>query len=296
MAMVLDGKALAASLREEMKKEIASYTEASCRPPCLAVILVGEDPASQIYVRNKEKAAEQIGMKSLVLRLDQSCSEEELLSLIDRLNRDEGVDGMIVQLPLPAGFELRKIQDRVRPEKDADGLGAIQAGRMLLGQDALLPCTPAGVIRMLEAYDIPIWGQEACVVGYSSIVGKPMSILLSQKGATVTVCNSKTKDLNKHCREADILVVACGKPELIGAEAIKEGAAVVDVGIHRREDGTICGDVRAEEVSAKAGALSPVPGGVGPMTIAMLLHNCLKAYKENYVKTRDDLVQTGHET
>lgn len=279
--VLLDGKALSAKVRAELSAEAKKNAEKYGRPPCLVVILVGEDPASQIYVRNKEKACEDIGYQSRMIVLPTETSEDELLALIDELNADKGVDGILVQSPLPKQIDAHKVAVRIAPEKDVDAFHPANVGLIALGRDdGFKPCTPAGVIRLLKEYNIPIAGKDCVVVGRSNIVGKPMALLLVSEGATVTVCNSKTKDLGKKTAQADILVVAVGKAGLITADMVKEGAVVVDVGMNRSE-GKLCGDVAFDEVAPKCSYITPVPGGVGPMTIAMLMENALKSQELN---------------
>ena len=268
---IIDGKAVAARCREQAAKETRDLI-ASGVTPHLCVVLCGSDPASEVYVRNKEKACIEAGMKSTVLRLPEDCSQWQLEKEIQRLNNDESVHGILVQLPLPADTILALI----RPDKDVDGFHAVNAGRLMTGQKGFVPCTPLGVMKLLEAYQIPVEGRRAVVVGRSNIVGKPMAMLLMGANATVTVCHSKTQNLSEITKEADILVACLGKPNYITGDMVKEGATVIDVGIHR-VDGKLTGDVDFATVSEKAAFLTPVPGGVGPMTIAMLLANTLQA-------------------
>ncbi len=279
---ILDGKALAAKIRSEVAVKTASFAAEGKRQPCLAVILVGADPASQIYVRNKHNDCITTGIKSLMHTLPAETTEEELLSLIDGLNEDDSVDGILVQLPLPRHLNETKVTERIRADKDVDAFSAYNVGKITLGRDAFKPCTPSGVMRILEEYGIEISGKECVVVGRSNIVGKPMALLLLAAGGTVTVCHTKTADLAFHTRRADIIVAAAGKAKLITGDMIKEGAVVIDVGMNRC-DGVLCGDVDYEPCAAKASYITPVPGGVGPMTRAMLLENTLTAY-ENHTK------------
>lgn len=247
------------------------------KKPGLAVLLVGEDPASQVYVRNKVKACEEVGMYSILERHPAELSETALLKRIHELNLDPQINGILVQLPLPAHIDSHRVIEAIAPEKDVDGFHVANAGALMIGAPLFKPCTPYGCMKMLESIDYPIKGARAVVVGASNIVGKPMAMLLLAAGATVTICNSKTKDLAAHTKEADILVVATGKPKMITGQMVKSGAVVIDVGINRLPDGKLCGDVDFDEVKYKAGAITPVPGGVGPMTITMLLLNTLEA-------------------
>ena len=277
MAIRIDGKAVSASLREKLKGEVATFVQKTGVTPGLAVVLVGEDPASAVYVRNKHRGCEEVGIRSDVYTLPAETTEEELLALLRKLNADDTVHGILVQLPLPKHISEEKVIHTIRPEKDVDAFHPQNAGNILLGKYSFLPCTPAGVMALLAAYDIPIAGKECVVVGRSNIVGKPQALLLLEKNGTVTVCHSRTKDLAEVTRRADILVVAIGRPCFITADMVKEGAVVIDVGINRKEDGKLCGDVDFDAVEPKASAITPVPGGVGPMTITMLLRNALRA-------------------
>jgi methylenetetrahydrofolate dehydrogenase (NADP+)/methenyltetrahydrofolate cyclohydrolase len=279
-ARILDGKALAQTVRAEVKAGVAALAPRLRRPPGLTVVLVGDVPASAVYVKNKEGACKAAGMKGDVLRLPEGVPEAELVATIDRLNAAPDVDGILVQLPLPKGIDERRVIERIDPAKDVDGFHPANAGLLALGMPRFVPCTPLGVQRLLVAAGVPTRGARAVVLGRSNIVGKPMALLLLQKGpggdATVTVAHTGTTDAAAVAREADILVAAMGQPERVRADWIKPGAAVIDVGIHRREDGTLCGDVHPEAAEV-AGWLTPVPGGVGPMTVAMLLQNTLLA-------------------
>jgi methylenetetrahydrofolate dehydrogenase (NADP+)/methenyltetrahydrofolate cyclohydrolase len=279
-ARILDGKALALTVRQEVKAAVAELAPRLGRPPGLTVVLVGEVPASAVYVKNKENACRAAGMKGDVLRLPEAVGEAGLLATIDALNAAPDVDGILVQLPLPAGIDERRVIERIDPAKDVDGFHPANAGLLALGMPRFVPCTPLGVRRLIVAAGIPTRGARAVVLGRSNIVGKPMALLLLQKGpggdATVTVAHTGTADPAAVAREADILVVAMGQPERVRADWIRPGAAVIDVGIHRRDDGTLCGDVHPE-VAGVAGWITPVPGGVGPMTVAMLLENTLAA-------------------
>ncbi|HKH10072.1 MAG TPA: bifunctional methylenetetrahydrofolate dehydrogenase/methenyltetrahydrofolate cyclohydrolase FolD [Rubrobacter sp.] len=276
MARVLDGKATAATIKAEVAAGIEELRR-SGRSVRLDVILAGEDPASVTYVRHKETDAEEVGMSSKVHRFPSGVSQKELTALVDRLNDDAEVSGFIVQLPLPEGLDPQPLISRIKPEKDVDGLNPESAGRLSMGLPSLMPCTPHGVMQLLRRHEIALEGREAVVLGRSNLVGKPMAQLLLRENATVTVCHSRTRDLPAVASRADVLVVALGRREMVGAEHVKEGAVVVDVGIHRREEGGLVGDVRFDEVEPKASAITPVPGGVGPMTRAMLLHNALQA-------------------
>ncbi len=279
MAMLIDGKAISAQIKDELREE-AAYLAAEGRHVCLAVIQVGSDPASSIYVGNKKKACDYVGIESMSYELDEHTSEQELLSLIDRLNRDDKVDGILVQLPLPAHIDENAVIRAIHPDKDVDGFHPESAGRLCIGEKGFVPCTPAGIIQLLKRSGIEIEGKECVVVGRSNIVGKPMALLLLRENGTVTVAHSRTRDLREVTKRADILVAAVGKPKYITAEYIKEGAVVIDVGIHRNEDHKLCGDVDFDDVKEKAAAITPVPGGVGPMTIAMLMSNCVEAARK----------------
>jgi methylenetetrahydrofolate dehydrogenase (NADP+)/methenyltetrahydrofolate cyclohydrolase len=276
VAELLDGKAVAAEVRAEVAKWVAELKERDI-PVRLDVILVGEDPASVTYVSSKERDSAEVGIDSRVHRFSDDVQQEELAALVGRLNADPAVSGFFIQLPLPDGLDPVPLTSRIDPAKDVDGLSPMSVGRLAIGFPSLLPCTPHGIVRLLKANGLELAGREAVVVGRSNLVGKPLSQLLLRENATVTVCHSRTRDLSGVTRRADLLVVAAGRREMVGAEHVKEGAAVVDVGIHRREEGGLVGDVRFEEVEPVAAWISPVPGGVGPMTRAMLLHNALQA-------------------
>lgn len=276
-AVILDGKQLAVDLREEMKKEVALLKEKGLQPG-LAVILVGENPASQSYVKFKAKACQEIGIYSEVIKRTADISQEELLSIIHDLNENPNIHGILVQLPLPGHISEKAVIDAIRVEKDVDGFHPVSVGNMVIGDDCLLPCTPYGIIKLIEKAGQKIEGKTAVVVGRSNIVGKPVSMLLLQKNATVIMCHSRTADLAKMTRQADILVVAAGQAGLIGKEHVAPGAVVIDVG-NSSINGKLVGDVRFDEVKETAGFITPVPGGVGPMTITMLLHNTIKAAK-----------------
>lgn len=289
MSNILDGKALAQRIKDEMAAEVASMMINGDKIPHLAAVLVGEDPASQVYVRNKVRSCEQVGFKSTLIRKDASISEEELLAVVEGLNQDPDIDGFIVQLPLPKHIDEHKVTLAIDPKKDVDGFHPSNFGRMAQGLPAYLPATPNGIMEMLKRYEVPTEGKEVVVLGRSNIVGMPMSILLAQKNypgnASVTICHSRTKDLAEHTRRADIVVAAIGIPEFLKADMVKDGVVIIDVGINRVDDETrkrgyrLCGDVDFEGVSPKASLITPVPGGVGPMTVVSLLMNTLKASK-----------------
>jgi methylenetetrahydrofolate dehydrogenase (NADP+)/methenyltetrahydrofolate cyclohydrolase len=278
-ALLIDGLTLAAEIREEIRSAIASR-RAERQRPCLAVVQVGEDPASAVYVGNKIKACEAVGIRSQHRALTSDCSTQSLLATISELNRAPDVHGILVQLPLPASIDSRSILQAIDPRKDVDGFHPLNAGALFTGNPGFVPCTPAGVMRLLAQTGIAIRGAEAVVVGASNIVGKPMAMLLLAAGATVTLCNSKTRDLAAHCHRAEIVIAALGKPQFIQGSMIKPGAVVIDVGIHRAMSGRLVGDVHFESVREIASWITPVPGGVGPMTIAMLLANTLKAAED----------------
>ncbi|MDQ8034960.1 MAG: bifunctional methylenetetrahydrofolate dehydrogenase/methenyltetrahydrofolate cyclohydrolase FolD [Bordetella sp.] len=275
-ARIIDGAALSQRIRTEVADRVAALTARGHRPG-LAVVLVGEDPASQVYVRNKVAACEKAGLHSVKEQYPADMSEAELLARIDTLNRDPSIHGILVQLPLPKHIDAHKVIEAIAAEKDVDGFHISNAGLLMTGQPLFRPCTPYGVMKMLESEGTVLRGAEAVVVGASNIVGKPMAMLLLAAGATVTLCNSKTRDLGAQTRRADVLVVATGKPNMITGDMIKPGAIVIDVGINRGADGKLCGDVEFASAKEVAGAISPVPGGVGPMTIAMLLVNTVEA-------------------
>jgi methylenetetrahydrofolate dehydrogenase (NADP+)/methenyltetrahydrofolate cyclohydrolase len=279
-AQILDGKALAAQLRAGVKRRVEALAQRGMRPG-LAVVLVGENAASRVYVRNKTRACEETGILSRQLDLPASVPEEALLARIDELNADCAIHGILVQLPLPGHVDAARVLARVSPKKDVDGFHVENLGALLAGEPRLVPCTPAGVMRMLEHAGVPLAGREAVVIGRSNIVGKPLALLLLQKDATVTICHSKSRDLEKIARRADILVAAVGRPKLVTGAMVKPGACVIDVGINRLADGSLAGDVDFRSAAEVAGWITPVPGGVGPMTIAMLLENCLVAQQES---------------
>lgn len=280
MAKIIDGKAISAEIRKEIAQKVKEYNEKTGSLPGLAVIIVGENPASQVYVRNKKKACEQVGFNSWVYEMPESTTQEELNSLIDRLNEDADVHGILVQLPLPDQLDEEEVILRIKPEKDVDAFHPYNVGRITIGDPKFLPCTPAGIMQLLKRTGIGISGKECVVVGRSNIVGKPMALLLLAENGTVSVCHSKTRDLSEVCRRADILVVAIGKADFITADMVKEGAVVIDVGMNRNAEGKLTGDVDFASVSEKASYITPVPGGVGPMTITMLLQNTLTAAQE----------------
>ena len=274
--ILLDGKKVAAAMREKLKNKVGQAKEEG-KTVRLSVVIVGKDPASEIYVRNKAKACEEAGIESDTVRLDETCTQEELETVVSRLAKDQTVNGILLQLPLPAGLDEKKVLALIPPEKDVDGFSAENVGRLFLfRRDGNEACTPSGILALLDYYGIPIAGKHAVVVGRSNIVGKPMAMLLLSRDATVTVCHSKTENLAKYTKDADILIVAVGKAGLIREDMVKEGVVVVDAGMNR-ENGKLCGDVDYEGVSRKASYITPVPGGVGPMTITMLLYNTVKA-------------------
>ena len=277
----IDGKAFSQTVLEKIREEHSQLKEKYGKPAGLAVVIVGNNPASQVYVKNKIRACENVGFYSENIELDENISEKELLQEIDKLNKNDRINGILVQLPLPVHINELKIIDSISPEKDVDGFHVSNIGKMVIGDETgFLSCTPYGIMQLLEEYKIEIAGKDAVIIGRSNIVGKPMALMLIQKGATVQVCNSNTKDLRKKLNEADIIIVAAGVPKLLKKEDVKEGAVVIDVGINR-VDGKICGDVDYEEVAEKTSYITPVPGGVGPMTIASLIKNTFKSYKNS---------------
>jgi methylenetetrahydrofolate dehydrogenase (NADP+)/methenyltetrahydrofolate cyclohydrolase len=290
---IIDGKLTAQAIKEEIKKEVASMIDSDIATPHLAAILVGDDPASQTYVASKEKAAQLVGITSSIYKFESDITEEEILQTIDYLNNDPEIDGFIVQLPLPDHINVDKVLNSIDPSKDVDGFHPVNVGRMALGLPAFISATPAGILELIERYKIDTVGKHCVVLGRSNIVGSPMSILMAKKAypgnATVTVCHSKTENIEKYIKSADILICAIGQPQFVKGNMVKEGAIIIDVGIHRLPADTekgyrIVGDVDFEEVSKKASYITPVPGGVGPMTIAMLLKNTLLAAKKEYYK------------
>ena len=279
MYQIIDGKKISTEIKDELRAKAAEM-KASGKEACLAVILVGNDPASTVYVGNKKKACEYIGIRSLSFELPEETKEEELLELIAKLNADESVNGILVQLPLPKQIDEDKVISAIDPKKDVDGFHPTSVGNLCIGRNGFVSCTPAGIIQLLKRSGVAMEGKECVIVGRSNIVGKPMSLLMLRENATVTVCHSRTKDLKEITKRADILIVAIGKPKFITADYIKEGAVVIDVGIHRGEDGKLCGDVKFDEVCEHTSMITPVPGGVGPMTIAMLMNNCIQSASE----------------
>ncbi len=275
---IIDGKKVSAEVRARVTDRVHELKEKTGKVPGLAVVLVGDDPASAMYIKNKKKACEQVGIKSFEHRLSADAKQEGLLALVEKLNQDETVNGILVQLPLPGQIDSKKILEAVAPAKDVDGFHPLNFGRLAGGDPVLTPCTPAGIIKMLDHYDIAIEGKRAVVMGRSAIVGKPMAFLLLHRNATVTICHSRTKDLPDRTRSAEILIAAVGKPGFVTGDMVSEGTVVIDVGIHRIGD-KLVGDVAFDEVKDKASYISPVPGGVGPMTIAMLLQNTVKAFQ-----------------
>jgi methylenetetrahydrofolate dehydrogenase (NADP+)/methenyltetrahydrofolate cyclohydrolase len=278
MAVILDGKKIAGEIRQEIKKETEKIFAERQIKPGLAVIIVGDDPASAIYVRNKEKAAQEVGFNSVVKRYPANTSQEDLLAAVDEINNDKSIHGTIVQLPLPKHLNEKEVIKRIDPKKDVDGLHPLSIGALTIGDKGLVSCTPKGCIHLIKETGIEISGKKAVVVGRSNMVGKPVALLLLQENATVTICHSRTKDLKAELQDADIIVAAVGIANLIKGDMVKKGAVVIDVGINRSEDGKLCGDVDFAAASENAGFITPVPGGVGPMTIAMLLSNTLEAF------------------
>ena len=279
MAEIIDGKKISAQIRGSIKEETARFIAETGVTPGLAVILVGSDPASQIYVRNKKKACEEVGFKSFEYLMPESTTEEELKELVNKLNHTSEVHGILCQLPLPKHISEKAVIESISPMKDVDAFHPVNVGRIVTGDYNFLPCTPAGIMELIKSTGVEIAGKKCVVVGRSNIVGKPMAMLLLHANGTVTMCHSKTADLKKECLEADILVVATGKAKMIKADMVKPGAVVIDVGMDRDENGKLCGDVDFDEVSKVAGYITPVPGGVGPMTIAMLMRNTYTAAK-----------------
>ena len=275
-AEVVDGKLVSQKLRTQMKDRVNSLMLKDIKPG-LAVILVGDNPASQVYVRNKIRACESIGVQSTVIRLAKNCSEQSVLDELMRLNSDPVINGILVQLPLPKHIDENKILETIKPEKDVDGFHKLNVGAMVTGNAQFYPCTPHGVMKLLDYYNVPIEGQHAVVIGRSNIVGKPMALMLLERGATVSICNSKTPDVSIFTRQADIVVAAVGRVDVLTGKMVKPGAAVIDVGINRLQDGSLAGDVDYDSVRSVAGFVTPVPGGVGPMTITMLLENTIRA-------------------
>ena len=281
MAKIIDGKAISAQIRAEIKEETAAFVAEHGFAPGLAVIIVGSDPASQVYVRNKRRACDEVGFYSEAYELPESTTQEELIALVDKLNADKNIHGILCQLPLPRHLDENGVILRIDPAKDVDAFHPYNVGKIMIGDYDFLPCTPAGVMALLERSGIEVSGKECVVVGRSNIVGKPQAMLLLHKHGTVTVCHSRTKNLAEVCRRADILVAAIGKADFFTADMVKEGAVVIDVGMNRRADGKLTGDVDFASVEPKASYITPVPGGVGPMTITMLMQNTLTAAKRS---------------
>ena len=278
MAKIIDGKAVSASVKEAVAKEAAALKEKGILVG-LAVVIVGNDPASRVYVNNKKKACAACGIESYEYALPEETTEEELLALVEKLNGDPAVNGTLVQLPLPRQIDEHRIIEAISPKKDVDAFHAVNVGKIMIGDFDFLPCTPSGCMDLIDSTGVPVEGKRCVVIGRSNIVGKPMAMLLLHRNGTVTICHSKTKNLKEICREADILVAAVGRPNFVTADMVKEGAVVIDVGMNRLENGKLCGDVDFEGVSKVAGWITPVPGGVGPMTIATLMRNTLTAAK-----------------
>lgn len=279
MSQIIDGKELAKHIREELKEEVKELKNAEIYPK-LAVIMVGDDPASKVYVRNKSRACEDVGIEYEEYLLPAKTTREELLELIEKLNNDERVHGILVQSPLPEGLDANEAFRTILPKKDVDGFHPVNVGKLSLNQDCFVSCTPYGIIKMLEAYNVPIEGANAVIIGRSNIVGKPLAQCLLNKNATVTICHSKTKNLKEITKKADILIAAIGKPKFVTEDMVKENATVIDVGINRTEEGKLVGDTDFENIKEKVNFITPVPGGVGPMTIAMLMYNVVKAAKQ----------------
>lgn len=279
MAQLIDGKLISTQIKDELREEVEHLREQGIMP-CLAVIQVGKDPASSVYVNNKKKACAYIGIESLSYELEETVSQDALLKLISELNENEKVNGILVQLPLPKHIDENAVIEAITPSKDVDGFHPETVGNMCIGTRGFLPCTPAGIIQLLKRSNIEIEGKECVIIGRSNIVGKPMAMLLLRENGTVTITHSRTKDLKEVTKRADILVVAIGKPKFVTKDFVKEGAVVIDVGIHRNEDNKLCGDVDFDDVVEKVSAITPVPGGVGPMTIAMLMNNCVETVRK----------------
>lgn len=278
MAIIIDGKKVSAQVKEQVRIETEELVKKGIKPG-LAVIIVGDDPASRVYVNNKKKACEKVGFLSKEFALPATTTQEELLALVNELNEDKEINGILCQLPLPKGLDEKAVIEAISPLKDVDAFHASNVGKIMIGDYDFLPCTPAGVMEMLHSYNIPVEGKECVVIGRSNIVGKPMAMLLLHENGTVTITHSRTKNLKGVTKRADILVAAIGKPKFVTADMVKEGAVVIDVGMDRDENGKLCGDVDFENVKEKCSAITPVPGGVGPMTIAVLMKNTLKACK-----------------
>lgn len=283
MPLLIDGKKISTEIKDELKVTVEELKKQGVET-CLAVIQVGDDPASSIYVRNKKRACAYVGIESLSYELPEETTEDQLVKLVKELNENDNVHGILVQLPLPKHINADMIIRTISPDKDVDGFHPESVGRLCIGEPGFVSCTPAGIIQLLKRSGIEIEGKECVVVGRSNIVGKPMSILLLRENGTVTITHSRTKDLKEVTRRADILVVAIGKPKFITADYVKEGAVVIDVGMHRNEENKLCGDVDFDDIKDKVSAITPVPGGVGPMTIAMLMYNCVEAAKGQEVE------------
>lgn len=281
MATIMDGKALSLKLKEQMKQRIAQLKQQGINPK-LVVVLVGDNSASQVYVRNKHKSCGEVGIESEVITMPEQTTQQELLEVVERLNQDETVDGILVQLPLPKQIDEKTVLRSILPEKDVDGFHPVNVGLLSIGDECFAPATPSGIIAMFQEYGIDIAGKNCVVIGRSNIVGKPMAALLLKNNATVTICHSKTEDLASYTRRADVVIVATGRRHTLTAEMVKEGAVVVDVGMNRNEQGKLCGDVDYEEVKEKASFITPVPGGVGPMTIIELLENTIQAAQRHH--------------
>ena len=287
MSLKLDGKKLALEIEEKLKNYISVNKSIAKRAPGLAVIRIGEDPASGVYVKNKEKACSRVGIKSFIFHLEDTVSQKEVEKLIEKLNLDKDIDGMLLQLPIPKKFDEQSLISNINPEKDVDGLNEKNIGKLVKNEPAMRSCTPAGIVNLLRSQSIPIEGMKIVVIGRSLLVGKPLSLMLLNLNGTVTMTHSKTKNLNKLCREADILIAAAGKPNLIDSSFVKEGAVIIDVGIHRLKSSDknktrLCGDVLLEDVITKVSAYTPVPGGVGPMTVTMLLVNTIFSWQKQF--------------
>ncbi|WP_026676258.1 bifunctional methylenetetrahydrofolate dehydrogenase/methenyltetrahydrofolate cyclohydrolase FolD [Fictibacillus gelatini] len=280
-AVLLNGKELAEKKQAEMKSEVEHLADKGIVPG-LAVIIVGANPASQTYVRSKVKACEKVGMHSVLVELPETVTEEELLDQVEKFNKDRSIHGILVQLPLPDHISEQKVIETIIPEKDVDGFHPVNVGKMMLGQECFISCTPYGILELIKAYELPMEGKHVVVVGRSNIVGKPVGQLMLNENATVTYCHSKTENLKEITSQGDILIVAVGRPKMIGKDMVKEGAVVIDVGINRMEDGKLCGDVDFEDCLEKASYITPVPKGVGPMTITMLLANTIQSAKRAY--------------
>ena len=281
MATIMDGKALSLKLKEQMKQRIAQLKQQGINPK-LVVVLVGDNSASQVYVRNKHKSCGEVGIESEVITMPEQTTQQELLEVVERLNQDETVDGILVQLPLPKQIDEKTVLRSILPEKDVDGFHPVNVGLLSIGDECFAPATPSGIIAMFQEYGIDIAGKNCVVIGRSNIVGKPMAALLLKNNATVTICHSKTEDLASYTRRADVVIVATGRRHTLTAEMVKEGAVVVDVGMNRNEQGKLCGDVDYEEVKEKASFITPVPGGVGPMTITELLENTIQEAQRHH--------------